>query len=246
MVTPSLQHAMRTKQGKSLKRERKPRKTGKKNKKDSKSKKHSKTSAAKHTSKAKDRLNIMKAAKENSPSKRKAKTKSTDVVGDGDVGENTSKSAKKVRKVTAPEVTEAPTKAVSKPKSKAKAMKRSAAAGNSAGSSSSGSAGSGVGVKGHQQERVGKGKGWVYRVLPHQTFGCRSCRFIFNGCHHCQKEKFRGFSAASMREQQEAARETVEEEAEGSHAEVTGENIKAKNGKNGKKVKKVKTAKVSK
>jgi hypothetical protein len=49
-----------------------------------------------------------------------------------------------------------------------------------------------------------------------------------------------------MREQQEAARETVEEEAEGSHAEVTGENIKAKNGKNGKKVKKVKTAKVSK
>ena len=44
MVTPSLQHAMRTKQGKSLKRGRKPRKTGKKNKKDSKSKKHSKTS----------------------------------------------------------------------------------------------------------------------------------------------------------------------------------------------------------
>ena len=235
---------MRTQQGKSLKRGRKPGKN-------KKNKKNTKKSAAKHTSKAKDRLNIMKAAKEKSPSKRKAK--SADEVGEGAVDEKPSKSAKKVQKVDVPEVTKAAPKAV--PKSKTKAMKRPAAAGY--GDSSGVSKRSVVGVKGHQQERAGTGKGWVYRVLPNQTFGCRSCRFIFNGCHHCQKENFRGFSAASMREQQAAddkaaAHERVEEEAEGSHAEVAGGNIKRKNGKKvkkgnkAKKGNKVKKAKVSK
>ena len=228
MVTPNLQHAMRTQQGKNLKRGRKPRKNSKKS-----SKKHSKTTAAKHASKPKERLNIMKAANEQSP--RKRKTKSRGAVGKSDADENPpkSKSAKKVPKVTAPEVSKAPPMKVSKPK--AKAMKRPAAAGHSSG----GSAGLGDGVKGHrQQQRVGEGKVWVYRVLPNQTFGCRSCRFIFNGCHHCQKENFRGFSAAAMREQQEA--EKAQEEAEGSQAEVTaGEDIKGilKNGKKAKKAK---------
>lgn len=56
------------------------------------------------------------------------------------------------------------------------------------------------------QERFQQsGKGWVYRVLPEQQYGCSNCRYIFAGCANCRKPSFRGKSAAVMRAEQEAA-----------------------------------------
>ncbi len=56
------------------------------------------------------------------------------------------------------------------------------------------------------QERFQQsGKGWVYRVLPEQQYGCSNCRYIFSGCANCRKASFRGKSAAVMRAEQEAA-----------------------------------------
>ena len=55
------------------------------------------------------------------------------------------------------------------------------------------------------QGRFGEGKTWVYEVLEDQVYGCRSCRFIFNGCHHCRKPGFRGKSASEVRKEQQAS-----------------------------------------
>ena len=55
------------------------------------------------------------------------------------------------------------------------------------------------------QNRFGEGKTWVYEVLENQVYGCRSCRFIFGGCHHCRKPEFRGKSASQVRKEQQAS-----------------------------------------
>ena len=55
------------------------------------------------------------------------------------------------------------------------------------------------------QPRFGTGKKWVYQVLENQKYGCRSCRFIYNGCHHCRNPKFKGKNAEAQRQEQAAA-----------------------------------------
>ena len=60
-----------------------------------------------------------------------------------------------------------------------------------------------VRLDGVRQGRINTGKGWVYEVLPNQVYGCRNCRYIFNGCRSCQKEGFRGKTAADMRQEQQ-------------------------------------------
>jgi hypothetical protein len=54
------------------------------------------------------------------------------------------------------------------------------------------------------QPRIGTGKKWVYQVLENQKYGCRSCRFIYNGCHHCRNPKFKGKNAEAQRQEQVA------------------------------------------
>ena len=50
------------------------------------------------------------------------------------------------------------------------------------------------------QKKVWLGTRWIFQILPDQKLGCPSCRFIYNGCSHCEKPGFRGMSAAKMRE----------------------------------------------
>ena len=58
------------------------------------------------------------------------------------------------------------------------------------------------------QGRFNVGNGWVYEILPGQYYGCRSCRFIYGGCGHCQKDTFRGVRAsAALLKQQEYPKE---------------------------------------
>lgn len=61
------------------------------------------------------------------------------------------------------------------------------------------------------QERVDLGNGkWRYTVLDDQTYGCANCRFIFGGCKTCWNPKFRGRSAAKVRDElKKAAAETA-------------------------------------
>ena len=58
------------------------------------------------------------------------------------------------------------------------------------------------------QSRIGEGKGWRYEVLPDQVFGCTNCRFIYGGCKSCTKEKFRGKTAAMLRQEMQEATES--------------------------------------
>ena len=44
---------------------------------------------------------------------------------------------------------------------------------------------------------------WTYFVLPEQYYGCRTCRFIYNGCRLCRKDTYAGKRAADMRQEQE-------------------------------------------
>lgn len=82
------------------------------------------------------------------------------------------------------------------------------------------------------QDRIGSGRFWTYVVLKDQTLGCRSCRFIYNGCLHCRKPNFKGKRAqdayveqqASIKkakcpetQQASAPSEEMEEQASGSH-----------------------------
>ena len=55
-----------------------------------------------------------------------------------------------------------------------------------------------------KQDRIYAGRQWRYVVLPHQTLGCISCRFIFKGCRACKEDSFRGRNAAQEREEQQA------------------------------------------
>ena len=64
------------------------------------------------------------------------------------------------------------------------------------------------------QPRVGTGKRWVYQVLENQKYGCRSCRFIYNGCHHCRNPKFKGKNAEAQRQEQVAQITAQQEQAE--------------------------------
>jgi len=54
------------------------------------------------------------------------------------------------------------------------------------------------------------GKGWVYRVLPEQQYGCSNCRYIFSGCAIVARLSFPGKTAAVMRAEQEAAATNTE------------------------------------
>lgn len=82
------------------------------------------------------------------------------------------------------------------------------------------------------QERIGSGKYWNYVVLKGQTLGCRSCRYIYNGCGHCRKASFKGKRAQDAYVEQQASikkakhaetqqasppSELMEEQASGSH-----------------------------
>lgn len=51
------------------------------------------------------------------------------------------------------------------------------------------------------QDRVDLGNGkWRYQVLEDQFWGCSNCRFIYGGCKNCWKPKFKGRTAADVRE----------------------------------------------
>ena len=53
------------------------------------------------------------------------------------------------------------------------------------------------------QRHVWIGKRWLYEILPGQTLGCSSCRYIYFGCTACQRDCFRGKSAAQMLEDED-------------------------------------------
>ena len=73
--------------------------------------------------------------------------------------------------------------------------------------------------KGPLQGRVGSGKHWCYLVVEGQYYGCRSCRYIYNGCHHCRKEGFRGKTAQQKLAEQQASKEAQDTGSAGSTAE---------------------------
>ena len=74
-------------------------------------------------------------------------------------------------------------------------------------------------AKGPRQGRVGSGKHWCYLVVEGQQYGCKSCRYIYNGCHHCRKDKFRGKNAQQKFAEQQASKEAEDTGSAGSAAE---------------------------
>ena len=201
-VTPNAQHHMRTTQTKGLKRGRKAKK-GKKgagNKRARKAKKSDAKPKSKATKKTTAKMKILKQPKVEA---------GNDVTDDS----NTGKAGKVKKNLKKNDASAAPARK-RKPGKKCPASTPSAC---SDGKSTKG-------TKGHNQERIYTGKAWVYKVLPNQTFGCRSCRFIFGGCHHCQKDGFKGLNAAAMREMQEKGKGEDEEGLE----EVPETRLKAK------------------
>lgn len=219
-VTPNAQHQMRATQTKGLTRGRKPKKgkkgAGKKRARETKRERGTRDAKpkSKATKKTTAKMSILKRPKVEA---------GNDVTDDANTGK--AGKGKKNRKESDASAAPAPKR---KPGKKCLASTPSASSGSS----------STKGPKGHNQERIYTGKAWVYKVLPGQTFGCRSCRFIFGGCHHCQKEAFKGMNAAAMREMQEKGKGEDEEGLE--EKEVPETRLRAKRVKGKKSSKKAK------
>ena len=77
------------------------------------------------------------------------------------------------------------------------------------------------------QKRVGEGKAWHYQVREDQKYGCRSCRFIFNGCQTCQRPGFKGRSAADVRAEMAAAKEVQDSSTAAASSERVGRKRKS-------------------
>jgi len=160
-VTPSLQGAMRTQQGKSLKRGRKPKNKGKGKGKTGKTGKGH-TSPKNRIQRKKSKRSVLKAAKKDG---KRSPTKGVQTTHDDSVPPK-----KKRRSKTSPSETKTD---------------------------------SGLEAGKMAQGRFTVGKGWVYEIIEGQYYGCRSCRFIYGGCGHCQKENFRGVRAEEARKKQQ-------------------------------------------
>ena len=185
-ITPSMQNEMRSQKRSTLKRGRKKGKKGNKGKKTG-----TKALAKKHS-----KRDILKAA---SPKKKENE-------GDGTQTKRSKRNAKKtdadadkpkVEKACKTDGKTAQPKAKAKAKAKASASKKRASTPQELDDK-------------HVykfQRRVGEGKAWHYEVREDQKYGCRSCRFIYNGCQTCQRPGFKGRSAADVRAEMAAAKE---------------------------------------